>query len=95
MIRLIDNNKAVEISIREWDEENSQYGPDQSADFFEIGGLETVSEPELAYIVDDVDYCIDQADDMVAGEGRLQLLRASAEAEGTCCRSRPERIPNL
>lgn len=52
MIRLIDNNKAVEISIREWDEENSQYGPDQSADFFEIGGLETVSEPELAYIVD-------------------------------------------
>lgn len=69
MIRLIDNNKAVEISIREWDEENSQYGPDQSADFFEIGGLETVSEPELAYIVDGVDYCIDQADDMVAGEG--------------------------
>lgn len=27
MTRLIDNNKAVEISIREWDEENSQYGP--------------------------------------------------------------------
>lgn len=35
MIRLIDNNKAVKISIREWDEENSQYGPDWSADFFE------------------------------------------------------------
>ena len=69
MIRLIDNNKAVEISIRGWDEENSQYGPDQSADFFEIGGLETVSEPELAYIVDDVDYCIEQANDMVAGIG--------------------------
>lgn len=69
MIRLIDNNKAVEISIREWDEENSQYGPDQSAEFFEVGGLKTVSEPELAYIVDNVDYCIDQANDMVAGEG--------------------------
>lgn len=68
-IRLIDNNKAVEISIREWDEENSQYGPDQSADFFEIGGLETVSEPELAYIVDDDDYCIEQALDMAAGRG--------------------------
>ena len=93
MIRLIDNNKAVEISIREWDEENSQYGPDQSADFFEVGGLETVSEPERAYIVDDVDYCIGQALDG-GREGRLQLLRASAEAEGTCCRSRPERIPN-
>lgn len=69
MTRLIDNNKAVEISIREWDEENTQYGPDWAADFFEVGGLETVSEPELAYIVDDVDYCIEQADDMVAGEG--------------------------
>lgn len=73
MIRLIDNNKAVEISIRGWDEENSQYGPDQSADFFEIGGLETVSEPEFAYIVDDVDYCIDycigQTLDMAAGRG--------------------------
>ena len=33
MIRLIDNNKAVEISIREWDEENTQYGPDWAADF--------------------------------------------------------------
>lgn len=69
MTRLIDNNKAVEISIREWDEENSQYGPDWSADFFEVGGLKTVSEPELAYIVDDVDYCIEYANDMVAGEG--------------------------
>ena len=69
MTRLIDNNKAVEISIREWDEENSQYGPDWSADFFEVGGLKTVSEPELAYIVDDVDYCIEYANDMVRGEG--------------------------
>lgn len=69
MTRLIDNNKAVEISIREWDEENSQYGPDWSADFFEVGGLKTVSEPELACIVDDVDYCIEYANDMVAGVG--------------------------
>lgn len=69
MVVLVDKNKAVEISIREWDEENTQYGPDWSADFFEVGGLKTVSEPELAYVVDDVDYCIEQADDMVAGEG--------------------------
>lgn len=27
MVVLVDDNKAVEISIREWDEENSQYGP--------------------------------------------------------------------
>ena len=69
MTRLIDKNKAVEISIREWDEENSQYGPDWAADFFEVGGLKTVEGPELAYIVDDVDYCIEYANDMVAGEG--------------------------
>ena len=69
MIRLIDNSKAVEISIREWDGENTQYGPDWSADFFEVGGLKTVDYQELAYIVEDVDYCIEQANDMVAGEG--------------------------
>lgn len=69
MTRLIDNDKAVEISICEWDEENSQYGPDWSADFFEVGALKTVNDPELAYIVDDVDYCIEYASDMVAGVG--------------------------
>lgn len=69
MVVLVDKNKAVEISIREWDEENTQYGPDWSADFFEVGGLKTVEGPELAYIVDDVDYCIEYANDMVAGEG--------------------------
>ena len=48
MVTLIDNNKAVEISIREWDADDSM---------------------EPAYIVDDVDYCIEQANDMVAGIG--------------------------
>lgn len=73
MIRLIDSNKAVEISIREWDEENTQYSPDWSADFFDVGNLESIDAPELdcnsAYIVEDVDYCIEQANDMVAGIG--------------------------
>lgn len=69
MIRLIDDNKAVEISILEWDEEGMQYGSDMAADFFGVGGLKTVSEPEFAYVVDDVDYCIEEANDMVAGEG--------------------------
>ena len=69
MIRLIDSNKVVEISILEWDEEGMQYGSDIAADFIDVGGLETVSEPEFAYVVDDVDYCIEEANDMVAGEG--------------------------
>lgn len=110
MVTLIDNNKAVEISIREWDEENPGYGPDWSADFFEVGALRQVpnlsdyTNADLAelglpsraviqlddvvepsgriidgigtfgcdddgYLVDDVDYCIEQANDMVAGIG--------------------------
>ena len=69
MTRLIDNDKAVEISICELDEENSQYGPDWSADFFEVGGLKTVEGPELACIVDDVDYCVEYACDMIDGVG--------------------------
>lgn len=70
MVVLVDNNKAVEISIREWDDENTQYGPDWAADFFEVGALEHLdgTDPD-AYIVDDVDYCIEQANDMVNGEG--------------------------
>lgn len=31
--------------------------------------MKTVDVPDLAYIVEDVDYCIEQANDMVAGEG--------------------------
>lgn len=110
MVTLIDNNKAVEISIREWDEENPGYGPDWSTDFFEVGALRQVpnlsdyTDADLAelglpsraviqlddvvepsgriidgigtfgcdddgYLVDDVDYCIEQANDMVAGIG--------------------------
>lgn len=37
MVVLVDNSKAMEISIREWDEENTQYGPDWAADFFDVG----------------------------------------------------------
>lgn len=110
MVTIIDSNKAVEISIREWDEENTQYGPDWSADFYDVGSLQQVpdlsdyTDADLAelglpsraviqlddvvepsgrfidgigtfacdgdgYLVDDVDYCIEQANDMVAGIG--------------------------
>lgn len=73
MIRLIDDKKVVEISLREWDEENMQYGSDWAADFFEVGNLKTVEDDECAYdpayVVHDVDYCVEQANDMVAGEG--------------------------
>ena len=34
MTVLVDNSKAVEVTIREWDEAGMQYGPDWSNDFF-------------------------------------------------------------
>ena len=108
MVVLVDSNRAVKISIREWDEENTQYRPDWSADFFEvvsfqqvpdlsdctdadlaelglpprgviqlddvvepsgriIDGIGTFNNDDDGYLVDDVDYCIEQANDMVAG----------------------------
>ncbi len=39
MVVLVDNDKAMEIPIREWDEENTRYGPDRAADFLDVGSL--------------------------------------------------------
>lgn len=50
MVVLVDSDRAVKISIREWDEENTQYRPDWSADFFEVGSLQQV--PDLSDCTD-------------------------------------------
>ena len=71
MTILIDNTKAVEVTIREWDRDSLGYGPDWSNDFFEIefGTLEPVDGLDGAYWVQDVDYCIKYACDMIDGTG--------------------------
>lgn len=69
MTVLVDDSKAVEITIREWDEVGVQYGPDWSNDFFEVGALRDVDGLDDAYWVDDVDYCIEEAIDMAGGVG--------------------------
>lgn len=107
MVVLVDSNRAVEISIREWNEENPGYGPDWSADFYEVGNLRKIPDlsdctdadlaemglparseihvadvldehgdlvdglfgADFGYVAEDVDYAIDQANDMVKGEG--------------------------
>ena len=110
MVVLVDDNKAMEISIRERDEENTRHGPDWAADFFDVGPLPRIpnlsdhtdadlAEPGLpkrtviqlddvaepsgrfidgigtfggdddGYVVDDVDHCVEQANDMLAGAG--------------------------
>ncbi len=69
MTILIDNTKAVDITLREWDRDSLGYGPDWSNDFFEVGALEPVDGLDGAYWVQDVDYCVDYACDMIDGVG--------------------------
>ena len=60
MTRLTDGKKTVEITMRIW--EGNGYTPDWSNDFFDIGDLPRDEEKE-ASIVEDVDYCVGQAQD--------------------------------
>lgn len=62
MTRLTDGKKTIEINMQYWNETESRYTIDWSADFFEIGGLKKDEEKE-AYTVKDVDYCLEQAND--------------------------------
>ena len=64
MTRLTSGDLLIEISMRVW--EGNGYTPDFSGDFFNVGLLPYDSERE-AYIVKDVDYCIDEALDWEAG----------------------------
>lgn len=65
---LTDGNKTAEIIMHTWD--GTQYGPDFSDDFFIVGGLpETFIFDRVAYMVDDVEYCIEQARDWEAKRG--------------------------
>ena len=64
--RLTDGKRTVEIVMNLWT--GSQYTPDFSADFFEAGALDYDEEKE-AYVVEDVDYCIEQAEDWENSRG--------------------------
>lgn len=65
-MKLTDGKKTVEIKMCVW--EGSGYSPDWSMDFFNAGGLK-FDESSNAYIVEDVDYCIDQAEDWKESRG--------------------------
>ena len=67
-MKLYDGKKTVNITIREWDNRYNSANPDWSLDFFEAGGLE-FDEDREAYIVSDVDYCIDYAKDWQCLQG--------------------------
>lgn len=64
--KLVSGNRMVAIEMQTWD--GRQYTPDWSNDFFEVGNLK-YNEDLDAYEVEDIDYCIDQANDWKDKEG--------------------------
>lgn len=57
MAKLTDGKRTVEIKMMVWS--GTCHTPDWSNDFFDVGLLPM--NDDGAYIVKDVDYCIDQA----------------------------------
>lgn len=65
-MKLYDGKKMVNIEMNNWTDNG--YTPDWSIDFFEAGSLEYNEDME-AYLVEDVDYCIEQAMDWKNADG--------------------------
>lgn len=65
-MKLICGNRLTEITMRTWT--GNGYTPDWSQDFFSAGIL-PYNDAIEAYEVEDIDYCIDQAQDWKNGEG--------------------------
>lgn len=65
---LTDGKKTVKITMNVW--EGNGYSPDWSQDFFEIGILpRRETARDIEFIVEDVDYCIEQANDWAQKTG--------------------------
>jgi len=64
MAKLTDGKRTVEIRMMVWT--GNGYTPDWSNDFFDVGLLHMNDND--AHIVEDVEYCIEQAQDW-ASEG--------------------------
>ena len=65
-MKLTDGKRTIEIQMMTW--EGNGYTPDWSKDFFEAGDCPYDEENDV-YIVKDVDYCIEQAEDWKNGRG--------------------------
>jgi hypothetical protein len=64
-MKMTDGKKTVEITMKVWNDYNTGYSPDWSNDFFNAGIL-PYDEDEDFFIVYDVDYCIEQAEEWEA-----------------------------
>ncbi len=68
MVYLTDGKETVGIALMTWDESCGEWSNDISGGFFQVGSLEFDVESD-AYIVHDVGYCIEQADEWRDGVG--------------------------
>lgn len=59
-MKMTDGKKLVEVTMKIWN--GSGYDPDWANEFFETAGLEFDGEVD-AFMVNDVDYCIEQMED--------------------------------
>ena len=57
-MKLTDGRKTMEITICDWN--GNSYGEDWSQEYFSAGSLPYDEETD-AYLVPDVDYCVDMA----------------------------------
>ena len=68
MIRLTDGYATVSVEMKTWDEHNQRYTPDRAPEFFDVGGL-PIDPSTQAYMVEDVNHCLDQARDSMLHMG--------------------------
>lgn len=64
--KLTDGKKTIKITMSTW--AGNGWTPDWSADFFAVGGLH-YDEDRDAYTVEDLSYCIEQAEDWKHSRG--------------------------
>lgn len=76
-MKMTDGKRTIEILIHRWN--GSGYDPDFSADYFDAGGLPYDEETDT-YTVEDVDYCIDMAENGGEGEGARWTINSDGEA---------------
>lgn len=69
MTVLVDDNRAVEITLQEWNDSSASYEGEWSADFFDTAERATLDGGTSYLSVDDIDYCLEQVNDMIAGKG--------------------------
>ena len=76
---LTDNKKTIEITMHTWN--GSDWGLDFSYDFFDTAPYD---EEREIYVVDDVDYCIEQAEDWKHNIGAFGDLEDDPDDKLVC-----------